>query len=408
MAHRRVNPGEIREGRDAIAPSLRQHRAPREIETPFAAQTGIVSADDASLLMIDSRCLLPGPSRVRPALLLLGTLVGLGSSACRNTPPTAAAGSSGSTTMGSSSTPGATTSATPGDSSSDAGLDGTSENGSSSEGGTATDSGTTGETECTRNVVLMGYWPPTNEMLRPWSTNATQNPEGWIGENWGGHGYDVYSFFPEFPPDGDPTNDDIGDDGAVGSPRFDLRVDYQATSADFWRIIDTHQPVILITTSRGGKIGWELEALEGGHGQGNPGGPAQDWSSDQHGAVQQPTEATIEPRSWDAISMYRQGNTLPSQLPLDAILKATEPLGVASVQIDENTSGNFLSGFLGLHGLYYQSIAPHAVAAGHIHVGFGLPVANAATLIEQTLQTVLEQHPARTVPCSPPEATTSR
>lgn len=135
---------------------------------------------------------------------------------------------------------------------------------------------TTGQT-CKKTIVLMGYWPPTNEMLRPWSTNPAQNPGGWQGENWRGHGFDVYAFFPEFPPDGDPSNDEIGDPGSVGSPDFDLQVDYQATSADFWRIVDTHAPRLLITTSRGGQIGWEIEALEGGHGDDNPDGPAADW-----------------------------------------------------------------------------------------------------------------------------------
>jgi hypothetical protein len=249
----------------------------------------------------------------------------------------------------------------------------------------------------------MGYWPPTNEMLRPWSTHAEQNPGGWIGQNWGGYGFDVYSFFPEFPPDGDPTNDSIGDDGAVGSPRFDLRVDYQATSEDFWRLVDTHQPVILITTSRGGGIGWEIEAIDGGHGQGNADGPAFDWSSDQHGADQYPTEDTIEPASWDAISTYRQGNTLPTQLPVQAIFDATSALGLTNVEVDQGTSGNFLSGFLGLHGLYYNVQAPHNVAAGHIHVGYGLPVDDAAALIEATLHAVLQQHPASDVECPPRE-----
>jgi hypothetical protein len=250
-------------------------------------------------------------------------------------------------------------------------------------------------------VVLMGYWPPTNEMLRPWSTNPEQNPGGWIGEGWGGYGYDVYAFFPEFPPDGDPSNDSIGDDGAVGSPRYDLRVDYQATSADFWRIVDMMEPVILVTTSRGGDIGWEIEAIEGGHGQGNMGSPAYDWSSDQHGADHFPTEETIEPRSWDAISTWRQGATLSTRLPADAILEAGSALGLTNVAIDQDgTSGNFLSGFLGLHGLYYAEAAPYAVvAAGHIHVGYGLPVEDASALIEATLRAVLEAHPADGVPC---------
>jgi len=109
--------------------------------------------------------------------------------------------------------------------------------------------------------------------------------------------------------------------------------------------------------------------------------------------------ATIEARSWDAISTYRDGNTLPSQLPLDEIFAATSSLGLTDVVIDQETSGNFLSGFLGLHGVYYNLGAAHNVAAGHIHVGFGLPVSDASALIEATLQAVLEQYPADGVGC---------
>ena len=87
---------------------------------------------------------------------------------------------------------------------------------SSSDDGT-----TTGPPGCNPNVVLMGYWPPTNEMLRPWSQNPEQNPDGWIGEGWEGYGYDVVSFFPEFPPDGDPNDNPIGGDGAVGHAAHD-------------------------------------------------------------------------------------------------------------------------------------------------------------------------------------------
>jgi hypothetical protein len=260
---------------------------------------------------------------------------------------------------------------------------------------------TTGTVACTKNVVLMGYWPPTNEMLRPWSQNPEQNPGGWIGEDWEGYGYDVYSFFPEFPPDGDPSNDPIGSDGSVGSARFDLRVDYQATSEDFWSIVDTLEPVIVMTNSRGGDIGWEVEAIEGGHGVNNMNGPEFDWSSDQHGADTRPTQATIDARSWDAISTYRQGTTLPTRLPVEDIVAATTALGLTNVEIDETgTSGNYLSGFLGLHGLYYAETAAHeVVAAGHIHVGYGLPVADASVLIETSLHAVLQAHPADRVPC---------
>src|SRR5262245_41383211 len=49
------------------------------------------------------------------------------------------------------------------------------------------------------NIMITGYWPPTNEMIREFSNNPTQNPGGWIGGNWEGRGYNVYAYFPEFP-----------------------------------------------------------------------------------------------------------------------------------------------------------------------------------------------------------------
>lgn len=271
-----------------------------------------------------------------------------------------------------------------------------------STGGTASGTTDTGRPACAKNVVLTGYWPPTNEMLRRWSTNAAQNPDGWVGENWGGYGYDVYAFFPEFPPDGDPTNDEIGEDGAVGSPDFDLRVDYQATSADFWRIVDTYRPVMLVTTSRGGDIGWEIEAIDGGHGVGNDGGPASDWTPDGYGEQGRPTKASIDERSWAAISEFRQGNTLPSTLPIDDIVAATSRLDVTNVVVDQETSGNFLSGFMGLHGVYHASTTPHVVAAGHIHVGLELPVADAEVMIDATLHALLQSRPIESVDCPAP------
>lgn len=237
---------------------------------------------------------------------------------------------------------------------------------------------------CNGNVVLMGYWPPTNEMLRPWSPHPQQNPDGWKGANWHGYGFDVVAFFPEFPPDGDPTNNAIGDAGSVGSG--DLTVDYQDTSHDFWRIAEHYLPVALITTSRGGDIGWELELIEGGHGGGAD--PSQDWISDR-ADVAHPTRATVDARSWTAIETYRAGKTLASTLPLEQILENTTGLNLTDVAIDTATSGNYLSGFLGLHGVYYQSINPNVIYAGHIHVGRSVSVDIAHALMQQTLDVVL-------------------
>jgi len=247
--------------------------------------------------------------------------------------------------------------------------------------------------DCAHNLVVMGYWPPTNEMLRQWSANPAQNRGTWQGKNWRGLGYDIYAFFPEFPPDGDPSNDYFGADGWVGSPESDLRVDYQDTSADFWRIVDSYQPSIVVTTSRGGDIGWELEALEGGHYGGYADNPPFDWMGDEHGDSSYPDEGTIDARSWDGISRYRNGVTLPSQLPLDAIYQRTYELGLATVAVDYGTSGNYLSGFLGLHGLLYRELSGRSIAAGHIHVGTAVSPQDATSMMEATLEAVIAAKP---------------
>ena len=253
------------------------------------------------------------------------------------------------------------------------------------------------------NVVLIGYWPPSNEMLRQFSTNPAQNPGGWKGHNWNGLGHDVYSFFPEFPPDGNPFNDPFGSAGYIGSPESDFRVDYQDTSTDFWHVMDTLHPRGMVTFSWGGYDNrWEIERVEGGHYGGST--PEFDWTSDGN-APNYPTQATIDPRSWDAISTYRNGNQLQSQLPIDDIFSATSSLGLANVFIDETgTSGNYLSGFLALHGLYYNNLHSDPndpywnITAGHIHVGSGLSVANATLLTEVTLTQVLMYMNSVTVP----------
>ena len=186
----------------------------------------------------------------------------------------------------------------------------------------------------------------------------------------------------------------------MGSEDSDLQVDYQDTSADFWRIVDELQPQILITHSRGGGIGWELEAVEGGHGSGAE-DPSLDWISDAHGAVTVPSEGTVDPRSWQAITTYRDVQA-SSLLPLEAIRDGVDALGLTSVAIDETqTSGRFLSGFLGLHGIVYAEQTPHAILGGHIHVGLAVPTDDARTMVETTLEIVLAEHPAETLGCPP-------
>ncbi|MEM7079492.1 MAG: hypothetical protein AAF513_12775 [Pseudomonadota bacterium] len=235
------------------------------------------------------------------------------------------------------------------------------------------------------NVVVIGYWPPTNEMLRPWDARQ----DDWQGGNWENSGYDIYSFFPEFPPDGDPTNDEHGSPGRTGTGPFP--VDYQATSRDFWRLVPPLEPRLLITTSRGGGIAWELEAVEGGHGTATKADPAQDWYNDGFGSETLPQQQTIDPRSWQAIQTYRAGRRLTSTLPLSNIAAKTKSLAVT--KIDHGTSGDYLSGFLGLHGIYYQRTHDHTLAAGHIHVGTRVTSDLARRLIQASLRSIIEVYP---------------
>ena len=97
------------------------------------------------------------------------------------------------------------------------------------------------------NIMLTGYWPPTNDMLRRFSPNPKQNPEGWVGEDWEGRGYNIYAYFPEFP-------------GGLGKGEGDFEVDYQDTSADFWPIAAGIDPIAIMTFGRAEEdTDWELE-----------------------------------------------------------------------------------------------------------------------------------------------------
>lgn len=226
----------------------------------------------------------------------------------------------------------------------------------------------------TNNIMITGYWPPTNEMVRRFSTNATQNPLGWIGSNWEGRGYNIHSFFPEFP----------GGVGTNPQGNGDFEVDYQDTSADWWRITAEVKPVAIITFSRGANgSNWEVEYRTKNRAQ---------WVNDYTA----PFQPTPSPPDSSVPAESIRFSTLPMQNIVNNVNAAG--LGVSAF-IDTNSSnlaGGFLSEFIGYHGSWYQSI--HAdpsdpawsVAAGHIHVGINTPQAAAeqATLI--TLRTLID------------------
>lgn len=222
----------------------------------------------------------------------------------------------------------------------------------------------------TQNILLTGYWPPTNEILRQFSTNPSQNPGGWVGGNWEGRGYNVYSFFPEFP-------------SGLGRGVGDFEVDYQDTSADWWRITEAVKPVAIITFSRANtSIGWEMEG-------GNRTYASSQWSADYLAPTRPTPELPIssEPPGTERFS------SLPMQSIVDAVAASSANVDPFISPIDD---GRFLSNFIGYHGNWYHDLHSDPLdpyrnyAAGHIHVGSNVTIADGTLAAEVTLRVLTE------------------
>ena len=218
-------------------------------------------------------------------------------------------------------------------------------------------------------IMLTGYWPPTNEMVRRFSISKKQNPSGWVGSNWENRGYDIYSFFPEFPTGTWPKG--------VG----DFEVDYQDTTSDFARITPALAPRAIVTCSRGGSSrNWEVEMVQRNFSR---------WVADSL-APRFPTPSP--PDSSIPADHYRRGT-----LPARAIVSA---LNAARVNVRPNidwrfTGGSYLSGFIAYHGMWWQALnydpssPTWCAAAAHIHVAGSLPVADATTALHVTLRALI-------------------
>ena len=230
---------------------------------------------------------------------------------------------------------------------------------------------TQGHAGYTKNIMLTGYWPPTNEMIRPFSTHPDQNPDGWVGENWEGRGYDVYSFFPEF--DNFPLD-------RVGTG--DFTVDYQDTSEDFWRITSEINPVAMITFSQTSRRAWEIETQQRN---------LDNWVPD---AVE-PFQPTPSPPDDSVPAGHIRGTSLPAQEIVDAVADAGLPR-IRPFIDDVGFGGAFLSEFMAYHGTWYHDLHSSPddeyfnVAAGHIHVGSMVPIDSAVAATEITLRTLID------------------
>ncbi len=199
-------------------------------------------------------------------------------------------------------------------------------------------------------IMLTGYWPPTNEMVRHFSQDAELNPEGWQGENWEDLGYDVVSFFPEFTP---------ADCNNCGQGFGELEVDYQDFSQDYWPIIESVQPVAVMTFSRGfNDMSWELE---------NRVVNRTNWYDD----YTTPFLPTPNPPDDTVENYHVRFTSLPVEAIITEIIRAEIGL---DPYLDDTNAGMFLSEFAGYHGVWYkenydEDVEIPCFAGGHIHVG---------------------------------------
>ncbi len=221
-------------------------------------------------------------------------------------------------------------------------------------------------------IMLTGYWPPSNEGIRRFCTDPVQNPDGWIGSDWEGRGYDVHAFFAEYSP---PTCI------ACGQGSGDLEADYQDTSADFFPLADSINPIAIITFSSGVfNQSWEVEMNQ--HNRST-------WVSDFN--------APLKPTPSPPDSSVPAGFLRLSTLPVNDIVAAVDAagLGLTPYVCYTGDTGGYLSEFMAYHGVWYQSL--HAsptdpswvVCAGHIHVGANIAWPTAEAAVGVTLREVI-------------------
>ena len=225
--------------------------------------------------------------------------------------------------------------------------------------------------EPNNKILLTGYWPPSNEGIRSFSQNHLLNPNGWIGGNWENRGYDIVSYFPIFT---DP------DCESCGQGYGDLEVDYQDTSEDWWNIIDSINPIAIITFSRGYiDYSWELEWQYFNYFY---------WTADFTEPFY-PTPAP--PDSSLPINTRRY-----SSLPMDSIVSqiATSGLGLTPYIDYTQGAGAYLSEFMGYHGVWHKAKMDSAnipcIVAGHVHVGGLIDWDTAQQAVAITLREVIK------------------
>ncbi|MCO5142397.1 MAG: hypothetical protein M9962_04825 [Oligoflexia bacterium] len=198
----------------------------------------------------------------------------------------------------------------------------------------------------TKNILVTGYWPPTNKMLEELSPKN----KNWAGKNWKNLGYDVYAYFP--------TNTE----NTKGVGEGDFRVDFASVFNDFMRITKELKPVAILSFGLGAGP-WEIESVF----------PAyyHQWFLD--GKI----PSTVGVQNISVPESLKVNKERKSTLPLEDIQRAVEQLGDKGLRPWIDTSGgagDYVCGFTGYIESWYQEMhsdindPAHCKAAGFIHV----------------------------------------
>lgn len=227
-----------------------------------------------------------------------------------------------------------------------------------------------------KTILLIGFWPPTNEMLRSFSLKPELRRGEWRGGNWRGSGYDIVAYFPEF---------NQGDIVGFG----DFRVDFASTYNDFQRVTRQHRPIAIIAFGQGAGF-WEIENLY----------PAyfKDWF--QSGNI----PSTVGTLVTEAIpESLKEDTPRYSSLPVreirDEVNLRLHSEDMAWVD-ERGSAGDYLCGFLGYLSTWYRDTHSdpadpyYTAAAGFIHVAQD-DTPRVGIALEGTLQALVNSLKAR-------------
>ena len=224
------------------------------------------------------------------------------------------------------------------------------------------------------NIMITGFWNPTGQMIKSFSTNTYLNPEGWKGENWEDSGFNIYSYFP---------TPDIYNGTFV--------VDYQNTWNDFWNITSDINPIAIISFGAGNGP-WEIEYNARN---------LKNWINDD----KRPYQPTPTPPDDTVEEDYVRHSTLPIEEIQNAVNDGTN----IEAWIDwEGNPGKYLCEYIAYLGMWYQNIhgSPsdqyRCMSSGFIHVNSGVPVDEAMKATNITIRKTIEYLNSLNEPPTPP------